>query len=139
MQRGDVFSHKDFTFKNGERGPKLLVLLYIPPKNMESYLFCKTTAQKKEKSITPGCQFEVSLFFIRGNTNVFREDTWLQLWDIYPINAESVLQDCMKQYMKRIGTLNELSVRQILNCIKKSLDVEERYAELILKNQFISL
>jgi len=41
--------------------------------------------------------------------------------------------------MKRIGTLNELSVRQILNCIKKSLDVEERYAELILKNQFISL
>ena len=134
MQRGDVFSHKDFTFKDSEHGSKLLVLLYIPRNKAEPYLFCKTTSQKKDKSTVPGCQPEASLFFVKKNTNVFREDTWLQLWDIYPITVDSVIQDCMKQYMTRIDTLSALLIRQILNCIRRSIDVEERYAEVILKN-----
>lgn len=134
MQKGDIYSHKNFRFKNGESAPKLLILLYIPPKKKTCpYLFCLTTSQANEKSLKEGCKSHWSEFLILKNREFFKENTWLQLHAIYPMEAKSVLQDCMTGYMERKDKLQDLTIRQLMNCIKKSKDVEEEYAELILK------
>ncbi len=134
MQKGDIYFHKNFRFKNGESAPKLLVLLYIPPgKKRRPYLFCLTTSQAKGKSLKEGCQPHWSEFLILKNKEFFKENTWLQLHAIYPMEANSVIQDCMTGYMEKKDTLGELTVRQIMNCIKRSEDIEEEYAEWLLK------
>lgn len=134
MQKGDIYSHKNFRFKNGEFASKLLVLLYIPPeRKIRPFLFCLTTSQTKRRSLKEGCQPNWSEFFIPKNKEFFKENTWLQLHAIYPMEKTSVIQDCMTSYMKKEGALQGLTIRQILNCIKKSKDVEQEYAEWILK------
>ena len=133
MRKGEIYSHKNFKFKNGEYSKKLLVLLYVPSKGSKPYLFCLTTSQSKGKSFKEGCQPDQSLFFIPQDKEFFKEDTWLQLFAIYPMETKSVLSDCMTNYMERKDELQDLTIRQLMNCIKKSKDVEEEYAELILK------
>lgn len=133
MQKGEIYSHKNFKFKNGGTSEKLLVLLYIPKKKSRPYLFCLTTSQSKRKSFKEGCQPDRSLFFLPKNKEFFEKNTWLQLNEIYPMDAPSVLQDSMANYMRREAMLKDLTIRQIMNCIKKLIDVEEEYQEWILK------
>lgn len=135
MEKGEIFLHRDFKFANGGSKQKFLVLLYAPARKDQPYLFCLTTSQEKKKSFKEGCQPNRSLFFIPKNKEYFNENTWLQLFSIYPIEAHSVVQDSLLGYMERKDKLQELTIRQLMNCIKKSKDVEENYQKLILEKK----
>ncbi len=130
LQRGAILYHTNFKFKNGETGKKLLVLLNNP-KGYEPYLFVKTTSQPKNKPEQEGCNIREGLFYIRANTNFFKEDTWIQLYEIYEFDAVSVIKDGIDKYLTVINQLSEQSFNEIRNCIKALSDVSAYHKKLI--------
>jgi len=90
--RGAIYHHKQLVFQNGVIGKKYLILLNSPGKK-EPYLFVKTTSQKKDKPTTRGCIKEDSLFFITAGETFFKIDTWVQLFEIYPIPPKDIDTD----------------------------------------------
>ena len=111
--RGDIFHHKSLVFHNGHIGKKYLILLNTPSKN-ESYVFVKTTSQRKDKPTTPGCIKTRSLFFIPLGTTWFQKPTWIQLYEIYPFLPVDVRN---KSEIKLVGTLAPRLIEEIIDCL----------------------
>lgn len=111
--RGAIYHHKQLVFHNGFTGKKYLILLNSPGKN-EPYLFVKTTSQKKEKPTTPGCIKNHSLFFIPAGKTFFKLDTWVQLFEIYPILPQDI--DTNKDITIE-GSLDVKMIDNIVNCL----------------------
>jgi len=111
--RGVIYHHKQLVFHNGFTGKKYLILLNSPGKN-EPYLFVKTTSQKKDKPTTPGCIKNHSLFFIPSGKTFFKLDTWVQLFEIYPILPQDI--DANKD-ITIDGSLDIKMIDDIVNCL----------------------
>ena len=111
--KGTIFHHKKFPFRNGEIGNKLLILLNTPGKN-DPYLFVKTTSQKKDRPSKSGCIENRSLFFIPAKNAFFKEDTWIQLYDIYPFAPDGIPKD---PDLKIIGSLDSKLIDVIIDCL----------------------
>ena len=111
--RGTIYHHRRFVFKNGFAGKKYIILLNTPGPN-DSYLFVKTTSQKKDKPSEPGCIENRSLFFIPAKTTLFESDTWIQLHEIYPITPDVVRKD---PDLTEEGSLNLKLIEKIVNCL----------------------
>lgn len=111
--RGAIFFHPNFEFKNGDIGRKLILLLNTPSKN-EPYLFVKTTSQRKDKPLSPGCIKERSLFFIPANTFFLKENTWVVLYERYPIRPNDVANN---RVLKLIGHLDSKALDKIIDCL----------------------
>lgn len=132
MQKGEIFFHKNLLFKNGETGEKYLVLMNTPTKQ-DKYVFCKTTTQQKTKSKNPGCNPGELVFFIPAQKDWFPKDTWIQLHEYYQFHAVEAIQDYWDHNLLEKGVLQDLTIRQLVNCVKRLEDVEEESLELILK------
>jgi len=132
--RGHILFHKKFEFKNGELGEKLIIILNNPDPSKEPYLVCRTTSQEKNKPRKFGCNKELSLFYLPANHDFFEKDTWIQLYEIFPFNASSLLDDHFKGELEVIGKLRELTIRQLINCVKKIKDIAAAHKKLILKD-----
>jgi len=134
LKCGEIYFHRNFKFKDGQGGIKLFVVLYVSENKSKPYcLVCITTTQEKNKSQHEGCQEAEALFFIRKNKDFFCEDTWLQFKSIYEYEVQSVLHECVvTKEMEYKDRLKENTFREIVNCIKKSRDVEQQYQDLIL-------
>jgi hypothetical protein len=113
QKRGAIYHHKELVFHNGVVGKKYLILLNTPAEN-EPYLFVKTTSQKKDKPATPGCLKWRSLFFIPAGKTFFKLDTWVQLYEIYPIQPEDI--DTDKNITIR-GKIEVKMIDDIVNCL----------------------
>jgi hypothetical protein len=133
LQKGSIFFHTKFKFKNGTEGEKLLVQLNNPKKS-EPYLFCKTTSKENGKPLTPGCHHKISLFFIPKEQESLKENTWLQLFEIYPFDAASVIRDSWDKCLVEKGIIKDLTIRQLMNCIKRIPDIETNFKNLILRD-----
>lgn len=111
--RGTIYHHNHLIFHDGIVGKKYLVLLNTPSKN-EPYLFVKATSQQKDKPLTPGCIKKRSLFFIPGGKTFFPKDTWVQLYELYPIEPKNI--DNNKD-MTIDGSLDHKVIDDIVNCL----------------------
>lgn len=111
--RGTIFHHSQLVFHNGFTGKKYLVLLNTPSKN-EPYLFVKTTSQQKDKPTSPGCLKKRSLFFIPAGKMFFTKDTWVQLYELYPIPPKDI--DANKD-ISVVGSLDAKMIDAIVNCL----------------------
>jgi len=124
--RGVIYHHKNLIFHNGFTGKKYLILLNTPDKN-EPYLFVKTTSQKKGKPTKPGCIKKHSLFFIPNGKTFFKKDTWVQLYEIYPILPADIDK---KKEITIEGSLDVKMIDDIVNCL---FDSEEENIPTIYK------
>lgn len=134
LKPGCILFDTKFVFKDNEIGEKLIVLLNYPRKN-EPFLFCRTTSIEKPPYIikTPsGCQKNSQYFFINA-CDFFPKDTWLLLHEIYEYDYTCILNKHFKQQIKIINSINDNILRQIKNCVKNSIDISEKYLEMILK------
>ena len=111
--RGTIFHHSQLVFHNGFTGKKYLVLLNTPSKK-EPYLFVKTTSQKKDKPASPGCLKKRSLFFIPAGKTFFTKDTWVQLYELYPIQPKDIDAN---QDISVVGSLDAKMIDAIVNCL----------------------
>lgn len=136
MNAGDILLHTDFTFHDGTKGTKLLVVLNDPDlKKGEPYLAIKTTSRLKGKQMTAGCLATWRIFYIEPTKEeFFDKPTLLQLDDIYELDASSVIQNGIEQTLKQVGKLSELLFRQLKNCIKQiKEDISEKHYQMIFK------
>ena len=91
-------------------------MLNSPSKN-EPYLFVKTTSQKKDRPTTPGCIKQRSLFFIPAGKTFFKIETWVQLFEIYPIPPKDIDKD---KNITVEGSLGIKMIDDIVNCLFKA-------------------
>jgi hypothetical protein len=111
--RGAIYHHRQLVFHNGFTGKKYLVLLNAPTKK-EPYIFVKTTSQQKNRPTKPGCIQEKSLFFIPSGETFFKKNTWVQLYELYPIPPEDI--DSMDEITLE-GSLDVEIIDDIANCL----------------------
>ena len=123
-----MFFHANFLFKNGETSEKYLILLNTPNKG-EPHLILKTTSQRKEKPVTPGCIRDWQVYFIPAKKSWFRIDTWVQLYEIY----EEPALDKASGYRKK-DSLPSKMMDDIIKCLFDSCedDITE-YQKALLK------
>lgn len=133
LEKGCILFHKKFQFKDGELGEKLIIILNSPDPSKEPYLVCRTTSQERNKPKTFGCQEELSLFFLPGGQDFFEKDTWIQLYDIFPFEASTILKDFFDGELSVLGKFKELTIRQLMNCIRKVKDISLRHKGMILR------
>lgn len=111
--RGAIYHHRQLVFHNGFTGKKYLVLLNTPAKN-EPYIFVKTTSQQKNRPTKPGCIQDKSLFFIPAGETFFKKNTWVQLYELYPIPPEDI--DSIDEISLK-GSLDVKIIDDIVNCL----------------------
>ena len=132
---GDLFFCPKFTFKDRKIGKKFLVLLNTPEID-DPYIFCRTTSQQKTKHLKEYCQPEWKLFLLLANKDFFPLNTWLQLYELYAFTLEEFLELHTKKNLKWVGRLQDLTVRQIKNCVKQCKeDIKKYYLSFILKKK----
>ncbi len=124
--RGAIFHHKRLVFHNGFVGKKYLIFLNTPGEG-EPCLFVKTTSQEKNKPARPGCIKERSLFFIPSGKTFFKRDTWVQLYEIYPIPQEDVARD---KNISSVGGIKAKITDNIVNCL---FEAEEENISQVFK------
>ena len=117
--RGDIFFHPKFEFKNGAASYKLFVLLNTPSKK-EHYLFVKTTSQRKDKPLDPGCIKERSLFFIPERQKWFSDNTWIQLNHTYEMSQDDINKAEKAKFTD--GSLDSKTVDKIIDCLFAAQD-----------------
>lgn len=130
MNKGTIFFHKKFEFKDGEVGEKLLIVLNEPKKS-ESYLFCKTTSRSKFNLEHQGCYSDKNIYVIDADHDFFHKKTWVQFHEFYEANATDLLKahfkgDLVVKAQLRIETINAL-----VNCVKRSDDISKYYLSLL--------
>lgn len=133
MQKGTILFHRDFIFKNGARGEKLIITLNEPV-NDEPYLCCKTTSQCQYEITTEGCRVDKNIYMIKAKYDCFPDDTWVQFHELYPFTANEFLKVALEDKTCEVkGCLREQTINAIRNCIKKSDDVSPYCWELLFK------
>jgi hypothetical protein len=135
LEKGSILFHEKFRFKNGELGEKILIVLNNPDPKTEPYLICRVTSQKRNKPKIFGCHEDLSLFFLPARQDFFEKDTWIQLYEIFPFEAAALLQDHFTNELKILGKLKDLTLRQLMNCIRKIKDISVKHKEMILKKE----
>jgi len=79
-----------------------------------------------------GCIPDRSLFMIPAGKESFPKNTWLQLFSLEPYPALKIITEKFKKAVKIRDQLSDLTMRQIVNCLKQCRDVEGDYLKLIL-------
>jgi hypothetical protein len=123
---GTIYHHPRLVFHNGATGKKYLILLNEPQKE-DPFLFVKTTSQKKDRPESPGCNRPQSLFFIPARKTFFVSDTWVQLYEIYPILPQAIKGSPDIQIA---GALNSKITQAIVGCLFES--EEENLSPIII-------
>jgi hypothetical protein len=122
----------DFQFTDGATGDKYLVQLNEPDED-EPYIFCKTTSQSKNKRSEPPCQPDRSLYALKARHDFFPLDTWLQLYELYRLPGDQVLQYTMSHRVQERGQLRLETIGAVVNCIRRCEDVSEADRALICR------
>jgi hypothetical protein len=133
LEKGTILFHEKFRFVNGELGEKLLIILNTPDPKVEPYLLCRVTSQESNKPKIFGCHQDLSLFFLPANHDFFEKDTWVQLYEIFPFEATTLLRDHFNKQLSVSGKLKDLTIQQMMNCIRKIKDISVIHKKMILK------
>ena len=108
-------------------------ILNNPVPVKESYLVCRVTSQQNSKPKKFGCDAERAFFFLPANHDFFIEDTWIQLYEIFSFSTDDVLKDKFSGELEIKGKLQEMTIRQLMNCIKNIVDIPVEQKRMILK------
>ncbi len=132
MNKGTIFFHKKFEFRDGEIGRKLLILLNNPEiKKNIPVLVCRTTSNPKNKPFKRGCYDTKNLFMIPAKHDFFDSDTWVLLHEIFEFKAEDLLNLRFKGYLEILAILREQTINEIINCIRKTQDVSSYHLKIL--------
>ncbi len=122
-QLGNVLFDKNFRFNDGTVGEKLFIVLNNPKQN-EPYIIVKTTSQKNRyQNYKYGCNSKLQMFYIPAGQDNFSKDTFVQLHYYYSYSLQNMLSKSMITRTLEIkDKIDDLTVRQLLNCLKKLKD-----------------
>ena len=120
MSPGDVLSWKNFTYDDGERSDKLLVV--VGECQDGTRLMLKTTSKAKRwRPDQDGCHHQESVHRFKQYLAGFRRPTWI-VFDPPIIRAVEKITEAGAH---RIFSLKPNDLSAITNCYKKSPDISE--------------
>lgn len=124
MTPGTILHDQKFTFSDGTQGNKLLVLL-TPQVDGFFYIAAKTTSKEKHKGKNAGCQHEDKHpnFYIPQGTSSFPSNTWISLNEFYELKSVDLLQRRFSGEIKTIDSLDNDTIKKLLECVLKSEDI----------------
>jgi hypothetical protein len=132
MEKGTVFYHANFVFKDGAVGDKLLIVLNNQSNNAP-FLCCKTTSKKKWGIDQDGCHSSKNIFVM--NHKPFNKKTWIQFDpnSVFEFSAADLLKQKFGGNIKVVGRIDDQNIRAIANCFKKSEDISAYHCGLLAK------
>ena len=103
MTPGTVLCDREFQFKDGDTGKKLLVVLGGGLPN--HYVIILTTSKQKTKGRQEGCQPKDRLhnYFLPEGSCCLSGDSWLLLNSVYNFEAEKLLARSLSGFISHIG------------------------------------
>lgn len=137
MRQGTVLFHKDFIFKDGASGRKLIILLNNLVENFD-LLLVRTTSKQGRYPDAQGCRNDKSVYILNPNDDFFEEKTWVQLGEVFAFKPEELLKHHFDGALEIKGCLREPTIKGIVNCLKKTLDVEPYHLDVLKKTTQIS-
>lgn len=130
MTPGTILHDQEFRYRDGETGRKYIVILNDG--TCGSYVVVKATSQGRRYSNTPGCQLGTwACFFLDRGCCKLPKDTWVQLHEFYPFNAQEMLGLHFTGRMEVIDELTSGLTRDLQECALQSDDISEANAEII--------
>ncbi len=131
--RGGIYFHSRFVFHDGEIGEKFIILLNNPNPG-EPFIFIKTTSNGNKKPNSYGCHFLRKVFFLPAEKFFFKQNTWIQLHEIYEFSGAYIIKSGLEKVMKHCSTFPSQLINEISNClIRSSSDDLTDYQKLLLK------
>jgi len=128
MNSGNIYHFPNFQTSNENFKNKFIVLLNTPLEEDHPLIFCLTTSQKKHRTDVEFCQPEHKSFLIKSDKDFFPKDTWLIFDTIESRSKQEFLDLYSKKGVQLIGELQNLTIRQIVNCLKRiKQDIKRMY------------
>ncbi|OFY46222.1 MAG: hypothetical protein A2Z69_00475 [Bacteroidetes bacterium RBG_13_44_24] len=127
---GQILHHKDFVFRDGEKGNKYIIALNSCD-NDKTCLVVKTTKQSRHYPLAyPGCNSSKCIFLILKDCEQdFAIDTYVQLDHIYSVNVEEQLNNKQVTFT---GHLTPICFTNLKRCLRNFRDdIPQRYWQII--------
>lgn len=131
MQPGQVVIDQDFKTQDGTVLPKFYVVLGVED---GFYINVRTTSRMGRRSNVPGCHLDTPHTFFVPRTSVpdcFREDTWIQLHEIYCMSLTTTLQSGMTGGSSLKGILPNDILKPLIICATYSEDITPVQIEVL--------
>jgi hypothetical protein len=132
--RGSVYFHKKLPLSSGATKDKLLVQVNTPSSN-EPYLVALTPSQERNRPKTPGCIYQLSLFYIEANKPLFDRNTWIQLCQLFEFDSAYMIKGGLEKELHEVGVIPKQKMNEIANCYKRIDDVTPYQLRLIDKSR----
>lgn len=127
---GAVLHWKDFTFSDGSKKNKYLIVLGA--KSGHDILLVLATSKPYHRSFNHGCHATDGYYHIPGTgKDFFPLDTWVILAEPRIASTAELLKEAMNKNIETVGNLRDELARAIINCLKKTKDVSEFHISLI--------
>ena len=125
MTPGSILHDKNFKFRDGTTGNKLLVVLNDGAGGL--CIVLKTTSQEKGKKRTLGCHLydRPPNFFIPQGRSWFDLDTWVELNNFFEIDTQSL------SALPQPGTLPADILKDLLVCAIASQDISIAQTQIL--------
>ena len=127
---GQLLHHKDFTFRDGNKGNKYVIVLNTCD-NDKACLVLKTTSQSKHyPNAMPGCNSCMSVFCIYQECEQdFPKDTYVEMDYIYDVNIQEQLN---KHQITFAGHLTPECFKNLKSCLRNfRMDISQNYWTII--------
>ncbi len=131
-EQGNIYFYPDFTFHDGDKSNKLIILLTKSTCQNKMFVFCITTSQQKFRCKSYGCNRFKAYFFIPEEKDIFKKDTWLLLDDLYSFKPEKIKCEEFEKKVRIIGKLKKGNLSALIGCIKKIDDIPDFYLNKII-------
>lgn len=129
MTPGTVLFDKQFKFKDGKVGEKLVVVL--TDGTCGDYLTVKTTSKQRSKNKKAGCQTNdfPPNYYLPANSCGFKGESWILLEEVYELDLNAILQKKKDGILVVKDCLSRDLIRDILLCAMDSQDIAEQFLD----------
>jgi hypothetical protein len=129
MTPGTILHDPKFTFKDGEVGNKLLIVLNDGKDGV--CIVIKTTSQPKFKGKKEGCQSSdrPPNFFVPDGQCCLRGDSWFLMSEFYELKVSELQQKLFSGQIKHVGNLVKDLLIELIACAVDSFDISDLQAE----------
>lgn len=130
MQKGDIIYCPKYKFDDGSESDKLLINLNTPALG-EPYLILLVTSKQKFRKNRSGCHSAEGYYVIPQRTDFFNTDTWVLFETLREIDLKEELRENWNRNFITQATLQENTIRAIVNCLKDSSMVTKYQVSLL--------
>lgn len=132
MTPGTFLFDSNFSFKDGQKGEKIFVVLNNGSGG--TYVAAKTTSRGDRYGIQYGCQILdrfPNYHFVHGSC-FLSKNTWIQLDSFFEFRSDKLMQKVMSGGIHRIGVLENQQSTELLTCASHSEDLSMVQEEIVL-------